>query len=110
MLRITESTSAAGAKGYYTEGLSREDYYSEGHEIVGRWGGGGAARLGLSGAVERDAFFALCDNLHPGSGTSLTARQKTGRRVGNDFTFNAPKSVSLLYAFTGDAQILDAFR
>lgn len=110
MLRITESTSAAGAKGYYTEGLSREDYYSEGHEIVGRWGGDGAARLGLSGSVERDAFFALCDNLHPGSGTSLTARQKTGRRVGYDFTFNAPKSVSLLYAFTGDAQILDAFR
>lgn len=110
MLRITESASASGAKGYYTEGLSREDYYSEGHEIVGRWGGKAAGLLGLKGPVERDAFFALCDNLHPRTGATLTARQKTGRRVGYDFTFNAPKSVSLLYAFTGDARILDAFR
>jgi len=110
MLRITESTSASGAKAYYTEGLSREDYYSEGHEIVGRWGGQAARLLGLKGPVDRDAFFALCDNRHPVSGASLTARQKTGRRVGYDFTFNAPKSVSLLYAFTGDQRILDAFR
>lgn len=110
MLRITESTSASGAKAYYTEGLSREDYYSEGHEIVGHWGGRAAALLGLKGPVDRDAFFALCDNLHPKTGASLTARQKTGRRVGYDFTFNAPKSVSLLYAFTGDDRILDAFR
>lgn len=110
MLRITESTSASGAKAYYTEGLSREDYYSEGHEIVGHWGGRAAARLGLTGPVDRDGFFALCDNLHPATGASLTARQKTGRRAGYDFTFNAPKSVSLLYAFTQDAKILDAFR
>lgn len=110
MLRITESTSASGAKAYYTEGLSREDYYSEGHEIVGHWGGRAASRLGLTGPVDRDAFFALCDNRHPATGGSLTARQKTGRRVGYDFTFNAPKSVSLLYAFTGDQRILEAFR
>src|SRR3954452_21931282 len=110
MLRITPNASASGAKGYYAEALSREDYYSEGHETVGRWGGRAAERLGLSGPVEREAFFALCDNRDPATGRTLTARQKANRRVGYDFTFNAPKGVSLLHAFTGDPRIMDAFR
>lgn len=110
MLRITASASSAGAKTYYTQALSREDYYSEGHEIVGRWGGKAAERLGLAGTVGREAFFALCDNRDPTSDEMLTARQKANRRVGYDFTFNAPKSVSLLHAFTGDPRIVEAFR
>lgn len=73
MLRMIQSSSASGAKNYYTEGLSKEDYYSEGQEIVGAWGGKLAARLGLSGTVEKTAFDALCDNVNPATGERLTA-------------------------------------
>jgi conjugative relaxase-like TrwC/TraI family protein len=110
MLRITQNSSAAGAKSYYTEGLSREDYYSEGQEIAGVWGGKGAVRLGLSGQVTREAFEALCDNRHPGTAERLTARTKEGRTVGYDINFHCPKSVSALYALTRDERILDCFR
>ena len=37
-------------------------------------------------------------------------RTRTERTVGYDFTFSVPKSVSLLYAMSGDQGILDAFR
>ncbi len=40
----------------------------------------------------------------------LTLRQKTNRRVGYDFNFHVPKSVSILYGLTNDDRILDAFR
>jgi conjugative relaxase-like TrwC/TraI family protein len=106
MLRITQQASAANAKGYY----AAADYYSEGQELVGLWGGKGAERLGLSGTVDRAAFDRLCDNLHPATGQPLTARHRTDRTVGYDFTFSAPKSVSLLYALTGDEDLLAAFR
>ena len=37
-------------------------------------------------------------------------RTRSQRTVGYDFTFSVPKSVSLLYARTGDSDILGAFR
>jgi conjugative relaxase-like TrwC/TraI family protein len=110
MLRIVESSSTAAAKSYYTEGLAREDYYSDGQEVVGQWGGRGAAMLGLSGRVDREAFAALCENRLPADGGKLTARTNAQRRVGYDFNFHAPKSLSLLYAFSGDERILTALR
>ena len=83
MLRITPNSSAAGAKSYYTESLSRGDYYSQGQEIVGLWGGKGAERIGLAGQVSKEAFDALCENRHPRTGKSLTVRTKSNRRVGS---------------------------
>src|SRR5262245_53248483 len=106
MLRITQQANAHAAKGYY----SQADYLSEGQEIVGSWGGLGARRLGLEGVVDREAFEALCDNLDPRTGQQLTARTRSDRTVGYDFTWSVPKSVSLVYALSGDQQILDAFR
>jgi conjugative relaxase-like TrwC/TraI family protein len=106
MIRISQQNSAAGAKRYYATG----DYYSEGQELVGSWGGKGADRLGLSGVVDKDSFERLCDNLHPQTGEPLTVRTRTERTVGYDFTFSVPKSVSLLYAMSGDQDILGAFR
>ena len=58
MLRVVASKSAAAALQYYTKGLSREDYYSEGQEIVGKWHGKAAGLLGLSGDVTPDAFVS----------------------------------------------------
>jgi len=106
MIRITQQDSPEGAKRYY----AKADYYSEGQELVGSWGGKGASRLGLEGTVDKVSFERLCDNLHPKTGEQLTVRTRTERTVGYDFTFSVPKSVSLLYARTGDEEILGAFR
>ena len=106
MIRITQQDNARSAKSYY----AKADYYSEGQEIVGAWGGKGAARLGLTGMVDQFSFERLCDNLHPQTGKPLTVRTRSERTVGYDFTFSVPKSVSLLYAMSGDQDILDAFR
>src|SRR5579871_715375 len=106
MIRITQQNSGAAAKKYY----ATADYYSEGQEIVGSWGGKGASRLGLEGTVDKFSFERLCDNLNPRTGEPLTARTNADRTVGYDFTFSVPKSVSLLYALSGDKDILAAFR
>ncbi len=106
MIRVTQQDSAKDAKRYY----AAADYYSEGQELLGSWGGKGAARLGLAGTVNKLSFDRLCDNLDPRTGEPLTVRTRTERTVGYDFTFSVPKSVSLLYAMSGDQAILDAFR
>ena len=61
MIRITQQDSAKDAKRYY----ATADYYSEGQEMVGSWGGKGASRLGLEGTVDKFSFERLCDNLDP---------------------------------------------
>jgi conjugative relaxase-like TrwC/TraI family protein len=106
MIRVTQQDSAKDAKRYY----ATADYYSQGQEIVGLWGGKGAVLLGLEGPVDKFSFERLCDNLHPQTGMALTARTRTERTVGYDFTFSVPKSVSLLYALSGDEGIMEAFR
>ena len=112
MLTSHVSTSAANAKAYFTTGLQRADYYmrDQGQEMIGQWHGAAAARLGLVGQVDQPTFFALADNRHPTTGETLTVRRKVERRAGMDITLSAPKSVSLLYEWTGDARILHAVR
>jgi conjugative relaxase-like TrwC/TraI family protein len=106
MIRITQQDSAKGAKQYY----ARADYYAEGQELIGLWGGMAAEMLGLSGKVDQLSFERLCDNLDPRTGEQLTVRTRSERTVGYDFTFSVPKSVSLLYAMSDDQAIMDAFR
>ncbi len=109
MLRITVSKSAAGATKYFSEGLTKSDYYAEKGEIIGEWRGRLAKRIGLHGDVKRDDFAAIAENQNPISGEQLTARNSSSRRVGYDFTFSVPKSVSIVYAQTKDKDILRAF-
>src|SRR5262249_28007887 len=109
MLRITPSTSAKGAKEYFTQSLTRSDYYIDGQEVMGRWGGKGGEMLGLAGEGDAQSYSALIDNRDPQSGEQLTARNKENGRVGFDFTFSAPKSVSVLYELSGDERIREAF-
>ncbi|HEY0341134.1 MAG TPA: MobF family relaxase [Steroidobacteraceae bacterium] len=108
MLRINQQTNAAAVKSYHS---SPAEYYRPGEqEIVGQWGGKAADRLGLAGEVLRPHFERLCDNRHPFTREQLTARMRKDRRIGYDFTFDASKSVSILYGLTGDSVLLDAFR
>lgn len=90
--------------------MSKEDYYTEGQEVRGEWQGIAAEKLGLSGQVTTEAFEALCDNKKPGTDERLTQRNKDNRIVGYDFNFHCPKSVSVVYEFTRDERILDAFK
>jgi conjugative relaxase-like TrwC/TraI family protein len=106
VLNITAQQSSEGAKSYF----AKSDYLSEGQELVGEWQGEAAKMLGLSGIVQKEDFDRLCDNINPRTGESLTAVTREGRRVGYDFTFSAPKSISVVHALTGDESILDAFR
>ncbi len=106
MLNVTAQSSSEGAKAYF----AKSDYYSEGQELVGNWGGKGAVLLGLHGEVQKQDFERLCDNLDPQSGEQLTAINRGNRRVGYDFTWSAPKSVSVMHALTGDERIVKAFR
>lgn len=106
MLRIIQNSSPASAQQYY----SSADYYTNEQELVGRWGGIAADKLGLSGDVKQEEFKALTENLHPQTGEQLTLRNSSNRTVGYDFNFHAPKSVSLVQALTKDEEILTAFR
>lgn len=107
VLRVIVQADGAAARSYYRG--SGGEYYAEGQEHAGEWGGRGAERLGLSGRVEPAAFDALTANRHPETGERITARTKTVRRCGFDLNFHVPKSVSVLYGLTGDREILTAF-
>src|ERR1035437_10998607 len=78
MLTIHEVTSATDAKSYY----AASDYYSQGQETVGEWGGKLAETLGLSGKVTKEAFDRMVDNRNTSTGERLTQRTKDNRRVG----------------------------
>jgi conjugative relaxase-like TrwC/TraI family protein len=89
MLRIHTARSAEGVKKYF----EAADYYSQGNETVGRWGGKLAAELGLSGTVDKASFEMMCDNINAATGKSLTPRNKENRRVGEDMVFSLMKDV-----------------
>ena len=102
MLTIHPITSAADAKKYFDV----SDYYSDGQETVGLWGGKLAEKLGLTGIVDKASFDRLCDNLHPQTGEQLTPRMNDKRRVGYDFVFSGPKSFSIAEALAGEEERL----
>ena len=116
MIFINHVKSAAQAKDYYSRHIAPGDYYgNDAAEAKGIWHGRGAGMLGLSGEVAQDDFFRLCDNVNPATGEQLTARTDEDRRVLTDFTFDAPKAVSLAMEMGGDngggdSRILAAFQ
>src|SRR6516165_6768833 len=110
MLFINHQANTKSAKDYFTQHLSKSDYYMrDAQEVVGSWHGHGAELLGLSGQVDKDDYFRLCENLNPVTGEQLTPRVKANRRVLYDLTFEAPKSVSLAYELGQDERIAGAF-
>ncbi|MCE7056882.1 relaxase domain-containing protein [Algoriphagus sp. AGSA1] len=110
MIRMVQSQSAAQAKRYFSQSLRQSDYYLNDQEYPGYFKGKLAERLGLPYAVNKKAFFALCENRHPKTGNRLTQRNHTNRRIGYDINFHCPKSVSILHVLSKDDHILKAFQ
>src|SRR5580658_9798243 len=111
MLFITPARNAKEAKDYFTRHMSTSDYYlRDAAEFAGEWHGLGADLLGLKGTIDKESYFKLCDNINPKTGEQLTPITRGERRVLYDFTFDAPKSVTLAYELGGDERIMDALR
>jgi len=110
MLRIHPRTSSQGTKNYYKHALSTSDYYTEKGEIIGEWRGQLANDIELSGEVDEAQFNKLCDNINPVTDEKLTERTNENRRIAYDFTYSAPKAISLAYALNDDSKILEAFQ
>ncbi|KAB8154269.1 relaxase domain-containing protein [Kordia sp. TARA_039_SRF] len=110
MLTITRSHNSVAATDYFTNGLSSEGYYLDG-DVKAVWSGKTAELLNLRGkTVEKNVFSNLVSNVNPNTQKRLTVRNAQNRRAGFDLTFSAVKSVSILYALTGDKDILRAHR
>jgi conjugative relaxase-like TrwC/TraI family protein len=114
MLRVTTlyASSAVATAAYYTRYLADAP-----GEEPGRWLGRQADELGVAGRVEADQLQLLLEGRHPGNGSWLGSalvdrRTSDGRVVravaGFDATFSAPKSLSVWWALTGDAGLLEA--
>ncbi len=114
MLGIHKSYNGKAAVKYFKEGLSKEskegNYYLD-ENVKAVWDGKAAALLGLHGKqVTLEDFSNLVHNRHPVTGEKITVRNAEDRRAGFDFTFSAPKSVSVLHAITKDPALLEAHR
>ena len=106
------ASSASASAAYYTRYLTDAP-----GEQPGVWAGRQAAGLGLSGEVTTDALQTLLEGRDPVTGSRLgyELRDRTvadGREIkavsGFDATFSAPKSLSTLWALTGDPGLLEA--
>lgn len=105
--------SAQQAENYYDQ----DDYYAsdtaEGQSKTGfstaQWQGKGAAALGLSGEVEQAVFQKLLHGQTP-QGRSLHAKRinPATHRAATDYTFSAPKSVSIAALVQQDGRVVAA--
>jgi conjugative relaxase-like TrwC/TraI family protein len=101
------NVSAAQAENYY----EKDDYYTreDASQSPSYWTGKGAVTLGIEGAVDREVFVDLLHGLAPDE-TFLLGRwvDPEKHRAATDYTFSAPKSVSLAALVQGDDRVLTA--
>ncbi len=88
----------AGQGEYYLSLASTDDYYLSGQEPSGYWLGKGITALGLEGQVDKEAFRHLLRGLSPDGTKKLVRNVDAERRAGWDFTWSAPKSVSVAWS------------
>ena len=96
--------SATSAAKYYSVG----DYYSKGDAEGSAWIGAGAARLGLAGDVNAKTLENVLGGHLPGHPITTWKPGDDNHRLGWDFTFSAPKSVSVAALVGGDDRLVDA--
>lgn len=111
MMRIHINRNADGLVDYFTSSLSKDDYFfGEGKTVQGYWHGKLVDEFGLDHRVHKKDFSAFAHNRDPKSGERLSVRDTKNRRTSYEYTFSAPKSVSVIMALTGDREILNAHR
>ena len=104
----TSNLKSAQAASYF----EKDDYYShEDGPNHSRWIGKGAEQLDLVGGVEQETFQELLKGKSAG-GQPLFSRRinPEKRRAATDFTFSAPKSVSVAALVQGDQRVVEAHR
>ncbi|MGD0881294.1 MAG: MobF family relaxase [Acidimicrobiales bacterium] len=102
----------AGSEQYYLDTVAKgkEEYYTGSGEAPGQWLGSGSRDLGLVGEVAPDHLRSVLSGVAPDGRSLMAGRARPeGRVSGFDFTFSAPKSVSLLYGL-GDPTVTDVVR
>ncbi|EGQ61142.1 conjugative relaxase domain protein [Acidithiobacillus sp. GGI-221] len=125
MISVGQITNAGGAASYYTEEQDRLEYY-QGEKSPSEWKGAGAKISGIDGEeVTREGMEAMLSGKVREIGESgfieerqlgrIRADQETGEkklehRAGWDFTFSAPKSVSIEAEVFGRSDVLVAHR
>ena len=102
------NVSAAQAGNYY----EKDDYYTQGDPDLqsdSQWQGNGAAQLGLTGAVDKATFQQLLHGQTP-DGKSLHSKRinPENHRAATDYTFSAPKSVSIAALIQKDKRVIKA--
>ncbi|MEL7315184.1 MAG: MobF family relaxase, partial [Cyanobacteria bacterium J06559_3] len=102
------NVSAAQAENYY----EKDDYYTQGDPNLqsdSQWQGNGATQLGLTGAVDKAEFQQLLHGQTP-DGKSLHSKRinPEKHRAATDYTFSAPKSVSLAALIQKDKRVIQA--
>jgi conjugative relaxase-like TrwC/TraI family protein len=87
-------------------------YFTDDYDLgQTRWFGKGAAKLGLVGEIDRESFEHICYGRSPDGSKYLgTKGDPDKRRAGTDFTFSAPKSLSLTVLVGGDTRLEVAHR
>ena len=86
--------------GTYYQQLAQTEYYTKGGEPPGHWVGSGAEQLGLiDQAITTQSLKNLLSGFSPDGKEKLVNNAgKDSRQRGYDFTFSAPKDVSVLWA------------
>ena len=102
------NVSAAQAENYY----EKDDYYTQGDPDLqsdSQWQGNGAEKLGLEGAVDKAVFQQLLHGQTP-DGKSLHSKaiNPENHRAATDYTFSAPKSVSIAALIQKDKRVIQA--
>lgn len=80
---------------------ARDEYYAA--DGGGVWWSTGQTVVRNGAAIDRESFRDLCAGFTPGSGKALVRAAGPTHRAGWDFTFSAPKSVSILW-MSADAE------
>ena len=102
------NVSASQAENYY----EKDDYYTRGDPSLQsdtQWQGSGAENLDLSGPVDKQIFQQLLHGQTP-DGKSLHSKaiKADNHRAATDYTFSAPKSVSIAALIQKDKRVIAA--
>ena len=126
MLTISKPLAAGQAIRYHREEFSNTEtnYFTDDKRIRGEWQGKLATEWGLIGEVHEEQFARLSQGQDPYTGDQLIAHRSSHtyelengdqvktmeHRAGWDFTFSAPKSVSVTALVGGDRRIAEAHK